>query len=319
MRRAALHNVQLDCADLAAEFPANNAFQRFPSAGKLPHVTEAVQDLMSAVVRMILEIEADPFGYRDNNSLMPLLDLLHVPNEIRNAERHFGQIHKMRRDFPVFAENADGGREPTCIASHDLNDSDGIQRINGGIPDDLLYGRGHVFGGGPEAGRVVGVHEIVVDRFRNPDKADRTADHGAVLGELIDRIHGIVSTDIEKRADLIFVQQIENADVGFFIRANGRQLIATGPQNGRWGLPEKLRLFFRVKQTVELDELFLQESFDPVAGAENAFDLFILPCFAIYAEKRGVDGGCRTAGLCCDNIQNAYLCDGFAGYAFSLL
>ena len=106
--------------------------------------------------------------------------------------------------------------QPAGIPSHDLDDIDTFQIVNIGVIGNLTDGTCNVFGSRAKAWCMVCHDQIVVDRLWHTDDADIIADGSRVSRELGNRIHGIVSADIEECTDVHFLKDGED----FFVHRN---------------------------------------------------------------------------------------------------
>ena len=61
-----------------------------------------------------------------------------------------------------------------------------------------------------------------------------------IIRKLLDRIHGIISTDVDKCFDIKLIQDAENLFIHFCILMNRRQFIAAGTQECSRGTLQKL-------------------------------------------------------------------------------
>ena len=93
-----------------------------------------------------------------------------------------------------------------------------------------LQNRGcDIFCGRTKTGCVVRLTKVVINSFRNTDDTDITADAFTVFGKLIDGIHGIVASDIEKSPDILFFKLIENVYIRRIVINIMRKLVTAGP------------------------------------------------------------------------------------------
>lgn len=103
--------------------------------------------------------------------------------------------------------------QPARVPPHDLHDGHRTGIIHARIPDDFLHGGGDELGRRAEARGMVGLGQVVVDRFGHPGDLDVLALLGKVARELGHRVHRIVPADVEEITDLILVQRLQQPAV----------------------------------------------------------------------------------------------------------
>ena len=171
----------------------------------------------------------DSFGDADHHVGAFLEGLFQVMIEGFQLEGRFREIDEEGIIAFKFPCQAGGGRQPSGVASHDLHNGYRLLLINGGVQNNFPDGGGHIAGGASKAGSMVRKHQVVVDGFGDPDKADGTFGILRIAGQLIHRIHGIVSADIKKIADVHFLEIVKNSGVHLAGQIL-RELIAAGTQ-----------------------------------------------------------------------------------------
>ena len=102
----------------------------------------------------------------------------------------------------VFAGEGAGRGYPAGVAAHQFHDGNGFLLIDGGVQNNFPDRIGHVLGGASVTGGMVGQNEIVVYGFRNTDETDLAVMMGGVAGQLADRVHGIIASDVEEVSDV---------------------------------------------------------------------------------------------------------------------
>ena len=83
---------------------------------------------------------------------------------------------------------------------------------------------------------MIGQRQIVVNRLGTADEPLRITLDNRIVGKLFDRIHGIVSANIDEGFDFQLLQDFENLLIYFRILVNFRQLIPAGTEK-RSGRP----------------------------------------------------------------------------------
>ena len=99
--------------------------------------------------------------------------------------------------------------------------------IHVGVLPHLGAGGGDILGRGGKAGAVVGAVQVIVDGLWHADEADIAADSLGVAGQFADRIHGIISPDIEEIADAMLLKFLEKLWIYCVLQAL-RQLVPAG-------------------------------------------------------------------------------------------
>ena len=72
--------------------------------------------------------------------------------------------------------------------------------------------------------------QVVVNGLRASDKTGRVSRHNSVVGKFLDGVHGVISTDIDKRLNIQLVENRKNFLVHRFILMNLRQFVAAGSE-----------------------------------------------------------------------------------------
>ena len=79
---------------------------------------------------------------------------------------------------------------------------------------------------------MVGDHQVIVDGLGHAHKADVAADVCAVVGQLADGVHRVVTADVEEVADVQLLQDLKQLDVDGLTLGGVPvgQLVAAGTQ-----------------------------------------------------------------------------------------
>src|SRR5699024_5550314 len=111
--------------------------------------------------------------------------------------------------------------------SHDLNDGYKAFFVFKAetVANDFLYGSSDVFGSASISRCVVCECQIVVDRLGTSDETCGMTGDDGIVRQLLDRVHGIISADIDKSFDIQFVEDIENLVIYFSVLMDFRQFV----------------------------------------------------------------------------------------------
>ena len=103
------------------------------------------------------------------------------------------------------------GGEPAGGAPHHFDHATGavICGHRADVQRDFRDGRGDVFGRGAETGAMVGVREIVIDRFRDADHAQLVVPLHRFLMDFVGSVLGVVPARVEKIADVVRLKNFE--------------------------------------------------------------------------------------------------------------
>ena len=183
------------------------------------------------------------------------------------------------------------------MTSHDLDDRHGFfVVVNGCVDGDLTNGGRNIFCGASESRRMIGEHEIVVDRFRDSDEPDVAFDRFRIAGKLADCVHGIVAADIEKVADIFDCKFFKQLRIDRIVQIF-RQLVAAGSEVGSGSCFDQFQ-FAGLFQRFHIHDLIVQESLDSVDHSVDRSEcVFAVQCFIYNAVQTGIDDRSRSAGL----------------------
>ena len=70
--------------------------------------------------------------------------------------------------------------------------------------------------------------QVIVDCFRASDEACRVSGYDRIVGQLFNRVHGIISADVNKCLDVQLVEDIKDFIIYFSVFVDFRQLVAAG-------------------------------------------------------------------------------------------
>ena len=279
MRRAALHDVQLNGAHLAADLAADGPFQITADAGQIL-VPEVIDHAGLYALRHL-----DALGDSDDHGLVLGHFAADIPHEFFQREFRLRHIDQMRGGLSELVQHRCGGGQPACVSAHDLCDRDGGNAVNGAVADDLLHGRGDIFCRGAEARRMVGDAEVVVNGLGDADDPDADLLLPEIRGKLLHGVHGVIAADVEESADLPLLQRIRDLPVDGIVLVPVRQLIAAGTEYRGGRLPEQLHVVIGEDQCFQVDEMILDQTLDAVDRAEDRVDLRFLQGFSEHADE----------------------------------
>ena len=201
----------------------------------------------------------------------------------------------MRRFADTFRSESAGRRNPAGVPAHDFK-HEYLGRCpchRGDIVASLADRGGDILGDRTEARAAIGMGQIVIDRFRHTDAHNRVAHFLGDLRNLPRRIHGIVAAVVEEIADIV---RLENLDQAFVLRTvllQALQLVAAGTKGAARRMAQASNRFVGFKAGV--DEVFGQGADDAVTACEDFPDLVgIAACFLNQAARRGIDDGCNA-------------------------
>ena len=68
--------------------------------------------------------------------------------------------------------------------------------------------------------------KVIVNGLRAADETGRMSGDDRIVRELFDRIHGIISADVDKCLDIQFVEDLEDLFIYFAVLMDLRQFVA---------------------------------------------------------------------------------------------
>ena len=142
---------------------------------------------------------------------------------------------------------------------------------------------------------MVGAVEVVVDGLGHAHHAALIAHLLHILGDLVAGVHGVVAAVVEEIADIVLLEDLENALVIGIIHIGIGHLVTAGAQRGRGSILQQLQLggiFF-----AHIEQAVVQHALDAVLSAQHAGDIGIFQRGIDDTVHTGIDHGSRTAGL----------------------
>ena len=148
---------------------------------------------------------------------------------------------------------------------------------------------------------MVGEHQIVVDGFRNTDKADTALNAFCVAGKLAYCIHGVIASDVEEVSDAVLFKSAEKGRIYFVVQIFGK-LVAAGTEI-RTGSRFHQFQFPALFQGFHIHDVAVQEAFDSVYHAIY-FVKGVAPLqrFGDNSVQACIDHRCWSAGLSDDYV-----------------
>ena len=306
VRRAALENVQLDRADLAADLFLDPELELLAGPGEIAVTEDVDGSALGALADVASVRETDSLRNGDDDVRVDFQRRADVREELIVIERSLRQVDEVRSDAADFPRERRGSRQPSGVAPHYLDDSDGVADINRRVAKHLLHRRRDELRRGAEARRVVGADDVVVYRLRDAHHADIPAEvaFSGAARELRDRVHRIVSADIEEIAYIKLAEKREEPPVDLvplgIVRVG--QLLAAGAERCGGSVLEEPQILLGRALPVEFDHPTVEESFHAVERAVYAVDRLGCETSAYDPREGCVDGGGRTAGLSYDSV-----------------
>ena len=176
--------------------------------------------------------QMDSFGNRYNNRsflFQQIFDSFHEIVKIKCQLRKINQIRS--RTVLSFRKSRRSGK-PSGISSHDLNDRDKSLAVlqTEAVTDNLFYRCSNIFCRASVSRCVIRQSKVIVNCFRASDKSCRISHHNRVVGKLFDRIHGVISSDIDKCFNIQLVQNFKDLFIYFSVFMNFRKFVPAGSQ-----------------------------------------------------------------------------------------
>ena len=142
---------------------------------------------------------------------------------------------------------------------------------------------------------MVGAEEVVINGLGHAHDTALVARFLHVFADFITGVHGVVAAIVEKVANVVFLENLQNTLIIGVIQIRVLHLITAGAQGGRRSIFQQFQLggvfLAHVEQPV------VQHAFDAVLRAQNAGDVGVFQSGADDAVGAGVDYGSGAAGL----------------------
>ena len=237
------------------------------------------------------------FGNRDEALAGLVIDAFDVGEELIHVKVDLGQIDQIGTVTVQIAQAGRGG-EPAGVPAHALHDGDLADVIDAGVAADFHQGGRNVLRGGGKAGAVVRAIQVVVNGLGNADHAAFIVHLCAVAADFVAGVHGVVAAVVEEIADVVLLEDFENALVVGVVHIGILHLVTAGAERGRRGVEELLQ--FLGVLFVHYEEPIVQNALDAVACAVDLCDVLAVEGGADDAVCGCVDHGGGTAGLADD-------------------
>ena len=295
MRRAALQQAQLDAANLRAGGSLHVVGEEGGQTTQLGVTKGILRRIRRAVFGNELAVlVVHAFGNDDQTFLVLFVDRLDLLGERVQIKINLGQVDQIRAVAAVVRQRRSRG-QPAGVTAHALHDRDHAGVIHGGILVHFHHGRRDVLRRRTVARAMVGAVQVVVDRLRNAHYAALVAVLQHILGDFVAGIHRVVAAVVEEIADVVLLEDLEDALIIGIVHIGILQLIAAGTQRGGRRIlhQRKLcRIFL-----AHVDQIVIQNALDAVQRAEYLGDRIGLQRGLDRAVSGSVNGGGRTAGL----------------------
>ncbi len=235
-------------------------------------------------------------GHADG-AVAELLDLgLDRRQELLLIELHLREQRQDRN--ALIRDQGAGGGDPAGVTAHDLDDEDlGGRGAHGAhIEGGLQGGGGDVLGDGAETRTVVRDGQVIVHRLGHMDRLHRIAHGVGELGDLIAGIRGVAAAVVEEIADVVGLEDLDQALVLTLVGLQALELIAAGTQAAGGRVAEGRDIGGGL--FVGVDQVFGEGADDAVASGIDVGDLVrILAGGFDHPAGGGVDHGGDSAGL----------------------
>ena len=267
MRRAALQQAQLDAAHLRAGRRLHVVGEERRETAELGVTEGVLRRARGGVLGDELAVlVVDALGHDDQALLVLLIDRLDLLGEGIEIEVDLGQVDQVGALAAVIGERGGGG-QPAGVAAHALDDGDHAGVVHGGIAIDFHHGRGDVLRRGGIARAVIGAVQVVVDRLRDAHHAALIAVLEHELGDLVAGIHRVVAAVVEEIADVVLLEDLEDALVVGVVDVGILELVAAGTEGGRGRVLHQREL--RRVLLAHVDEVVVEHTLDAVQGGRG--------------------------------------------------
>ena len=236
---------------------------------------------------------ADALRHRHDAAAQLVHHALHVRREARHVERPLRQVDQVRTVVGMPAPERGGRGEEAGVAAHDDVDLHAAERQ---VVEIVAHeGEGHEARRAAEAGRVVVLAKVVVDRLGDVEAAQVRAAAFRHRVHDVDRLGGVVAADVEEVADVALAQHLEDLQA---VLLRGLAAHAAERRRGRGGDGlEVLR-----GDLAQIDELLGEDAVDAVDGAVDPADRFAPARRHHGADETLVDDHRGTAALGDDHV-----------------
>ena len=167
----------------------------------------------------------DAFADGNHAAAVAFMRSLHVGQEAVDLEHPLGHVDEVRAVvWELLAQRAGRGQEAGVAAHHDADVNAGQRGV---VEVGAGKGQRHEARRTGETRRVVVEHEVVVDRLRDVDAAQRVAGLGGLLGDDAHGVRRVVAADVEEVLDLVRLEHLEHllavGQIGFVACAAQRR------------------------------------------------------------------------------------------------
>ena len=241
----------------------------------------------------------------DNDIVALLFQLCDAGQERFLVKGALGQQNQVGAVAVRACGQAGGSGQPAGVAAHDLRHRHAAQVVDAGIADDFLQNRGNVLRCTAVAGGVVGQHQVVVDGLGYADEADLAVYGLAVGTQFGDRVHRVITANVEHRADVVLLEQLKQLQKRLLVHRGVGQLVAAASQEAGRRTLEQLNIHLIAQDRVQVNELALQHALNAVLHTVD------MGCTAglrglVDTRQAGVDDSSRATRLPYQNVLHRF-------------
>ncbi len=225
---------------------------------------------------------------RHDTPSVPIIDPLDVFTEFFHGERTLRNVNQVRTVIGINPSQGRGRGEEAGMPPHNYVNLHALERAV--IEIIAHHGAGHEFGGAAKTGGMVILQQIIIDCLGNMEAVQVVF---FIFGFLVNDVHGlgrIVSADIKKIADIVFLQ--DGKDLTAFLVG---RFFADRAEGRGWG--KRHRFQGGLALLAQVNHFFLQHAHDAVQGAVDFFYLLVFPGLNYDANQALIDDHRGTTAL----------------------
>ena len=157
---------------------------------------------------------------------------------------------------------------------------------------------------------MIGNRQVVVDCLRHAHESLRFIVCSRIIGQHLNRIHGIIAACIEEALYIMFLHDLKYFLINIFMTLNLRHLKTAGAKEcGRRSL-EQFNACLIIQIVTKINHLVIQKSLDTMHHTINFLHTQFL-CGCINTCHGRINNGCRAARLTNNNISFHFSCLSF--------
>ena len=160
------------------------------------------------------------------------MQLLNALRDKLRIYRALGQQNHIRALAVVSACKCGGSCQPAGIAPHDFNNRNAFQIVNQSVAHKLLCNSCNILCRTSVARGVIRDFKVIVNCFRNSDKAYIRLDKARIVIQFAHCVHGIVPADIEAAGYIMLLKKCKKLFIYFISLFGLRELIAARAEKG---------------------------------------------------------------------------------------